>query len=117
MSAHATGQTLGDSSTVELRTLTPSILVRIQVPQPLILLHFLFFVAGRSGQFRNTFGEFRSGFELADSRSNQGRIFRQIVFFEDSLRVVRGMAGDGNDFRLGTSCDRKPGLQPFPANH
>ncbi len=25
---------LGDSSTVELRTLTPSILVRIQVPQP-----------------------------------------------------------------------------------
>jgi hypothetical protein len=27
---------LGDSSTVELRTLTPSILVRIQVPQPTI---------------------------------------------------------------------------------
>ena len=29
---------LGDSSTVEQRTLTPSILVRIQVPQPGILL-------------------------------------------------------------------------------
>ena len=29
-----TGSLVGDSSTVELRTLTPSILVRIQVPQP-----------------------------------------------------------------------------------
>jgi len=31
---HAFRRPLGDSSTVELRTLTPSILVRIQVPQP-----------------------------------------------------------------------------------
>jgi hypothetical protein len=30
----AQGARLGDSSTVEQRTLTPSILVRIQVPQP-----------------------------------------------------------------------------------
>src|SRR3984957_3772980 len=31
---------LGDSSTVEQRTLTPSILVRIQVPQPLDLIAY-----------------------------------------------------------------------------
>lgn len=29
---------LGNSLTVELRTLTPSVLVRIQVPQPIYLL-------------------------------------------------------------------------------
>src|SRR5579863_4605081 len=41
----ASSAILGDSSTVELRTLTPSILVRIQVPQPyniLILLDIYF---------------------------------------------------------------------------
>ena len=50
---------LGDSSTVELRTLTPSILVRIQVPQPVsmpveILLFFNKFYTLRQAQLPHT---------------------------------------------------------------
>src|SRR6202040_2952085 len=41
------GERVGDSSTVEQRTLTPSILVRIQVPQPYHLLILLRFVSFR----------------------------------------------------------------------
>jgi ParB-like nuclease domain len=44
------GERVGDSSTVEQRTLTPFILVRIQVPQPhsfLILLRIFSFRGGR----------------------------------------------------------------------
>ncbi len=44
VSGHARQRTVGDSSTVELRTLTPSILVRIQVPQPLFFKHLACFL-------------------------------------------------------------------------
>ena len=49
-------RTLGHSLTVELRTLTPSVLVRIQLPQPKIktpLWRFYFWFVGRAVRPRN----------------------------------------------------------------
>ena len=48
---------LGDSSTVEHRTLTPRILVRIQVPQPNLSFGTFRHLTGRSA--RSAYGSFR----------------------------------------------------------
>ena len=48
-------RTLGHSLTVELRTLTPSVLVRIQLPQPNAPFFWAFFILwGSSGTVRTT---------------------------------------------------------------
>ena len=49
---------MGNRLTVDLRTLTPSVLVRIQVPQPLYLKRFLFYWLELDVPFEGTFGVF-----------------------------------------------------------
>jgi hypothetical protein len=64
MRLHSDADLVGDSLTVELRTLTPLVLVRIQVPQPNQIKHLAREQTGTLLRFYTRFYSFRSPFLL-----------------------------------------------------
>ena len=105
---------LGDSSTVEQRTLTPLIQARILVPQPLILRPFSPSTLEQPGPVGRSVGNFRSPFELSDRTLGERRVTVQTVRIEDRANVPERMPGDGGDLRLGATSRagaRKSGIK------
>jgi hypothetical protein len=91
---------VGDSSTPESRTLTPLIMVRIQVPQPLILMRFLRLSVDRVNSVGSSVGNLCSLFELPDCAFSECWIAPEIVRIEDCLHVAQRMAGNRRYFRF-----------------
>src|SRR5258708_37650400 len=99
---------MGDSSTVEQRTLTPLILVRIQVPQPLKSLLYLRSQRDRFRPVGRSVGSFCSGFELSYRTLGECWIAREVVGVEDCTHVIKTVPGEGRNLRLRAADARQP---------